>query len=435
MPTGTGKTTLFAEIIRRCKVNNKRCLIIVHRIELVIQIYERLKHFGVDSGLIVSGQQPIQCNIQIATIQTISRRILPETDLIIIDEAHHSKADSYKKIVDNYPNAHILGVTATPIRMSGEGFEDIFDVLIESEQIEWFIQNKYLSPVKQYACSVIDLSRVKKSKGDYDIKEINNIMTAPEELNDLVEGYINHAYNKKMIVFAVSVEHSLIIESLYNKKGIPCKHIDATTDKKIRDKILNDFKQNKIKILTNVDIISEGFDVPDCEAVQLARPTKSLALYLQQAGRAMRPMQGKDFAIVLDNANCWKNHGLVEIDRTWSLHGCKKVKKNYDVDYDCVCFDSNGIIHKMDEYSNIKNVELVPITKDLAQCVYFEQFFQTSLEREYKPLSAYYRYKDLRGNNLTNNEFEYIQKRIKSTSNAPNKGFWFYEKQNIVSKP
>ncbi|MDR1459852.1 MAG: DEAD/DEAH box helicase, partial [Bacteroidales bacterium] len=315
MPTGTGKTTVFSEIVRKATLKSKKVLIVVHRIELVEQIVDRLAQFNVDAGIISGKLIPNpECDVQVATIQTLSRRTYPPADIVIIDECHHSKASTYKTLWDVYPQARFLGVTATPARINGDGFEDLFEVLIPLGKLSFFFENGYLVRIKHLVGSIPDLSKVKQRMKDYDIEMLRNVMLDNSIMANLIESYHKFANGKKTIVFAVDVKHSKEIVHRYQDAGIPAAHVDANTPKKERVDILNKFKAGEILVLSNVDIVSEGFDVPDCEAVQLARPTKSLVLYLQQVGRCMRPAQGKEYGLVLDNAGLWLEHGLSYVD-------------------------------------------------------------------------------------------------------------------------
>lgn len=328
MPTGTGKTNVFCQIAIDSlnKYPDKKVLIIVHRRELIFQAKERLLQFdkSLKIGIIASTYiENSNFRIQVASIQTLIRRTNENTySTVIIDEAHHSKAKTYTRLWTMFPNAYFLGVTATPIRTNGEGFNDLFDKLITSQTIKEFIYENTLSDIKYFATHTPDISEVKiKNTGDYDNTELSLLMQDKSIMADLIKSYKDIAFNKKGIVFAVNINHSKEIEKRYNKEGIKAKHIDASTKKIERERIINEFKENKFQILCNVNIFTEGFDCPDIDFVQLARPTKSLTLFLQQVGRCMRPAIGKDFAIVLDNAGLWKEHGLPKIDREWTLKG------------------------------------------------------------------------------------------------------------------
>lgn len=325
MPTGTGKTVLFSQIVKLGFDNNRRILIVVHRKELVEQITEKLTARNVPVGHIVAGMKADYTQtVQVASIQTLSRREHPEANLIIIDECHHAKAETYKKLWNIYPGAKFLGVTATPVRLSGEGFDDLFDELIVSMPTQKFIEQGYLCPVTHLVCSNPNLSAVNQKQGDYVTKMLSGVMMDNSIMSDLIESYKEKSLGKTAIIFAVDVEHSQSIVKRYNEENISAAHIDATTPKSERASILNDFKAGKIKVVSNVEIITEGFDFPECEVVQLARPSKSLSLYLQMVGRVMRPSKNKKEGIILDNAGLWLEHGLSIVDRDWTLQSTKR---------------------------------------------------------------------------------------------------------------
>lgn len=329
MPTRTGKTTLFCDIARKFITElspEKKVLIITHRKELVEQVFKRLvTDFQLTAGIISSNYLGIPSSpIQVASIQTLIRREEHQKDifsLVIIDEAHHSLASTYRKLWDYFPSSKILGVTATPIRTNGEGFTDLFEQLITTNPIKWFIKNNYLSDLRYFANHTPDVSNIKLKAGDYDETELSEIMQDNSVMADLVQSYIDFALHKKMIVFAVNRAHCAKIVEKFNSSGFPAKAIDTYTSTDERRKIVEDFRNNHFKILCNVNIFTEGFDCPDVDAVQLARPTKSLTLFLQQVGRCMRPHQNKQYGIVLDNAGLWKEHGLPKMDRNWNLYG------------------------------------------------------------------------------------------------------------------
>lgn len=354
MPTGTGKTTVFAEIVRQEVNKEKKVLIVAHRQEIIYQIQERLSHFGLDSGIIMSNHLEDRSRpIQIASISTLNRREHPSAQLVVIDEAHHSTALSYRKLWEIYAeNEKFLGVTATPIRLSGEPFED-FDYLITSPPIKWFIKNGYLSQYKYYVSSVPNVSNVKIRGSDYAEEELSVVMRDMKIMADLIESYKKYALNKKTIIFAVDIQHSQFIIERFKQEGFDAEHLDGKTPYEERKKIISRFRNGNIKILSNVGIINEGFDLPDCDAVQLARPTKSLTLYLQQVGRCLRPHYDKNHAIILDNAGCWIEHGLPSIDREWSLLGVSVGNDSHD-------------IRSIDEYGGIKKI------KNPTECKGFE---------------------------------------------------------------
>lgn len=436
MPTGTGKTTVFSEIVRRACVKKKKVLIVVHRTELVEQIADRLEQFNVEAGKITAKQkvQP-KLDIQVATIQTLSKREKPLADIVIIDECHHSKAATYKALWDFYPDARFLGVTATPTRINGEGFEELFDLLITLGNLSYFIKNNYLVPIKHLVCSIPDLSKVKQKMKDYDNKMLSNVMLDNSLMANLVESYQKHTSGKKAIVFAVDIEHSQCIVERYKMANIPAAHVDAKTPKKERLDILNKFKSGEILVLSNVDIVSEGFDVPDCEVVQLARPTKSLVLYLQQVGRCMRPSEGKEFGYILDNAGLWLEHGLSYIDREWTLEGKKVSNKNEEKEFKEIAIDEEGVIREIKQPYEAEGLELLELTEEMERLLIFESLLNYALKMEHQAISAFYRFSEYLINKeteLTLIESEYCLRRLNKVSDRKYKnGFMYHSRKKI----
>lgn len=355
MPSGTGKTIVFSEIVKREVNNGYNVLIIAHRQEIIYQIQSRLSNIGLETGVIMAGHIEDRSKlIQVASIQTLNRRDHPPARLIVIDEAHHSTASSYRKLWEIYNKEEkFLGVTATPIRLSGESFED-FDVLVESLSIKWFIQQGYLSQYKYYASSIPDVSNIKIRSGDYAEEELSVLMRQKNLMADLIESYKKHAYKKKMIVFGVDIQHSMNIVSRYRNEGFVSEHLDCNTPRDLRRAVIRKFKNGDITILSNVGIVNEGFDLPDCDVVQLARPTKSLTLFMQQIGRCLRPHPNKEYAIILDNAGCWRENGLPTTDRIWTLKGVSKK----DIQEDICAIDGNKCIHEVNNPIECKGLEL-----------------------------------------------------------------------------
>jgi superfamily II DNA or RNA helicase len=432
MPTGTGKTTVFSEIVRKAQEKNKTVLLVVHRTELVEQIKDRLTSFDVDAGIITAGIKPEPNKaIQVATIQTLSRREYPNADIVIIDECHHSKADTYKTLWSIYPNARFLGVTATPVRLNGDGFSDLFDVLIPLGKLSFFIQEGYLAKIKHLVCGIPDVSNIKQVRRDYDLQMLKNVMLDNSVMANLVESYKKFANGKKTIVFAVDIEHSKSIVEKYIEAGIEAVHIDANTPKQERKEKLNQFKNGTIKVLSNVDIVSEGFDVPDCDAVQLARPTKSLVLYLQQVGRCMRPSEGKEFGIVLDNAGLWLEHGISYIDREWTLEGIAKHRKVINPS-DVVTIDTEGRIRELSRPPEANGLELIELTEELERLLILESYIKQAIAKEHKLVSVIYKYFDYLASlntTITDYEIKYGHKRLNKEGYTHKLGFWHYRKK------
>lgn len=322
LPCGGGKSVIVAEIAKRTTAKGNRVLFVVHRKELCEQIFHTFKNWGVDMQL-----------CEIGMVQTICRRLskINSPALIITDENHHSKAASYRKIYDAFPDARRVGVTATPERLDGSGLADVNDELIVGVDAKWLIQNHYLSPYDYYAPSVVDLTGVKTNRGEFDSKGSEKVMLRKAVFGDVIKNYRKLAEGKQAICYCTTINHSLAMEQAFNAAGIDARHIDGTTPAAERDKIIEMFRNGQIDILCNVDLISEGFDVPDCECAILLRPTKSLTLYIQQSMRCMRYKPGKR-AVIIDHVGNYARFGLPDEHREWQLDAKKKNRKSSDND-------------------------------------------------------------------------------------------------------
>ncbi|MDE6092552.1 MAG: DEAD/DEAH box helicase family protein [Ruminococcus sp.] len=253
-------------------------------------------------------------------VQTACRRLkkLNPPSLIITDESHHSKSTSYRRIYDFFPNAYRVGVTATPVRLDGSGLGDVYDTLIEGVSAKWLIENNFLSPYTYYAPTVADLNGIKIQRGEFETKSAENVLFNRTVFGNVINHYQKLADGRQAICYCVSVKHSSAMAEEFQANGISAVHIDGTTPKAERQRIIEDFRNNKVKILCNVDLISEGFDVPDCECAILLRPTKSLTLYIQQSMRCMRYKPEKS-AVIIDHVGNYARFGMPDADRQWTL--------------------------------------------------------------------------------------------------------------------
>ena len=341
MPTGTGKTRLFTSIIRDISVwglrrnINYRILIIAHRSELIEQSSRSLDKYHIRHGVLagtMKDKRDLTQAIQVASIQTIthpSNRCLLEDlqfDFIIIDEAHHAVANSYQKLWEYCPDSKKLGVTATPWRMNNSGFAKIFDAYIPSMSIKDFISKGWLATYQYY--SIPTNSEIIKSiesirefdiDGDYKNSALIEVFDTTKIRAQLYNSYAKNAFGKKGIIYSISREHSEHICAQYRSHNISIENIDSKTPTKTREDIIKAFKNGDIDIIVNVDIFSEGFDCPDIEFIQLARPTKSLVKYIQQVGRGLRK-NGTKQCIILDNVGMYSRFGLPDEDRDWEAH-------------------------------------------------------------------------------------------------------------------
>ncbi|WP_392476309.1 DEAD/DEAH box helicase [Nostoc sp. C110] len=320
MPTGAGKTVLFAALASEFTRKNQGVLVVAHREELIIQAAEKLAAAtGIIPGIIKAGYKPnVDAPIQVGSIQTLARRQkYPEANLIIIDEAHHAASNSYRQLIAQYPDAQILGVTATPQRIDGYGFEDLFEKLVVGATTGQLIAEGHLCKFKMIG-GFAKLGLFTPKGRDFTIKELERAATKikPE---DVVKCWQDYCFGKKTVVFAVNVSHSQAIAEQFQKNGIAAEHLDGETPTGERKAILERFRTGSTQIISNCGILTEGFDCPDIDVVQCARPTTSISLWLQMLGRALRPAPGKEYAILVDQTDNWYRLGTPDQHRHWSL--------------------------------------------------------------------------------------------------------------------
>ena len=322
-PTGAGKTVIFSYIAAGMARNNKRILIVAHRRELLKQISGALKRVGVSHAVLSGGTPGIPiANVVVASVFTLIKRMkhMKSFDLIIGDEAHHfTPASSWGKVVEGFPKARVLGVTATPERLDGKGMGQMFDDMVMGPTVAELTAQGFLSPAIVYAPSAPDLGGVTTRMGDYVSKQLEEAMDKPVITGSAVNHYRKYADGKRAIAFCVSVKHAKDVAEDFRQAGYESSHIDGGMDDTERDGVLAKFERGDIQILTSCDLVSEGFDLPAVEVAILLRPTKSLGLYLQQCGRAIRPHPDKERTIVLDHAGNTARHGFIDDDRDWTL--------------------------------------------------------------------------------------------------------------------
>jgi superfamily II DNA or RNA helicase len=327
--TGAGKTIIACEMIRRATDKSKRVIFIAHRKEIIHQTSGKLDAFGIDHGVIMASHGRVNNHaVQVASIQTLTRRDKPKADLVIIDECHLSVSASFKQIVEHYHGATIIGLTATPIRLDGRGLGEIYGDIVQVVPMAQLISEGHLVKPRVFAPFTPDMRGIKKSKGDYDATQTAKLMDKKEITADIVKHWATSAADRKTIVFASSVEHSKNIVSEFMAIGISAKHLDANTPANERDQTLSEWRDGKFTVLSNMGLFIEGLDVPAASCCILARPTKSLTIYLQAVGRVMRPHESKTDCIILDCAGLTYEHGFVDDHREWTLNG--KIKRPKD---------------------------------------------------------------------------------------------------------
>jgi superfamily II DNA or RNA helicase len=372
LPTGTGKTVLFTSIIRDLtEVKDTKILILAHRKELIDQISEHLNLYDVDHGIISSGRKrSLEKLVQVASVQTLTHdnniELLDELKpkFIIIDEAHHSLAESYTKFWKKCGDCWKLGVTATPYRLNNKSFRSHFDVLVQSMEIDDFISQGYLAKYdymvdnpQSSLSQTIKSIKEKSSTGDYKTATLLKELNVPQHIQRLIVCYEQYVKGQKGIVYAINKEHAHNICDAYKLIGVEAVYIDSDTSKTDRSEIVEKFKSGEVEVMVNVDIFSEGFDCPDVEFIQLARPTWSLAKYLQQVGRGLRPCRGKHETVILDNSRMFVKFGLPSEGRLWQWHfngeplvknEYKQENEEYERQLNLVCSFSNEMMVKID---------------------------------------------------------------------------------------
>lgn len=324
-PTAAGKTVTFAEIVRRSAEKEKRCVIVAHRRELITQASNKLDAFGVEHGVILAGHKrwkPWE-PIQVASIQTLTARehTRPKScDLIVYDEAHHTRSATSEALLKWYPNAVILGVTATPWRSDNRGLGEIFEESYVVATPKQLLSEGYLVPCTGFVFQSPNLDALKRTRGgDFKQDQLDELAKDVRLSGDVVAQWLGRAGGVRTVVFAVSVDHSLTLAEKFRAAGVKAEHLDGNTKLEERAEIIARLRSGETRVVTNVNVLTEGTDIPELECVVIARPTASTALYLQMVGRALRTHPGKTIARLHDHAGCVAAHGGPFEDRDYSL--------------------------------------------------------------------------------------------------------------------
>jgi len=335
-PCGAGKTVMAAWMARGAAANGKRVLFMVHRQELIEQTSNTFAALGIRHGLITSKTAPeYDLPVQIASVQTLVRRlerdatVLPPPDFIICDECHHIVAGTYRRIIDFWP-VQVLGITATPERLGGQGLGDVFNSLVLGPTVSELVQWGNLSPFDYYAPpSKFDSSEVRVKFGEFVQEDLAKQVNRADIIGDTVKYYRELAGGKRAICYCVNRAHSEHMAEMFTAAGITAMHVDGETAAPVRSQAIADFRAGKIKILCNAELFGEGFDVPAMEAVILARPTALLTLYIQQAMRAMRRDEDNPDkrAVIIDHVGNVFRHGLPDEEHEWTLETKKKKRR------------------------------------------------------------------------------------------------------------
>jgi superfamily II DNA or RNA helicase len=313
-------------------------MFLAHRKELIDQAFNKLAIFGVQAGVLMADdpRKAIWHPVQVASVQTLVRRShKPKADLIVLDECHHAPADTYKEILACYPEAVILGLSATPCRGDDRGLSDLFEVMVSCPSVGSMMQRKdpatgkpYLVSTRVFAPGGVDPSKLHVRAGEYVKSEVAEACDKPKLIGDIVAEWLKHAEGRSTIVFSGGIPASKKLVAKFIEAGVKAEHLDGTTEKLDREAILERLNSGVTTVVSNMGVLTEGFDCPRVSCVVLARPTKSMGLYLQCVGRALRPYPGKSDCLILDHVNATRDHGFVDEDREWSLAaGVKRAPK------------------------------------------------------------------------------------------------------------
>ena len=390
MPTGTGKTYLLTAVIDSFVSNNpmEKVWIVAHRRELVSQIDETVRKFHSYSA---SNTSSLLSSVKAVSIQWLSKHyneIEEEPGMIVIDEAHHALAKTYKEMWERFPKAKFLGLTATPCRLNGKGFTDLFDVLVQSWGVPEFISKGRLATydfvsIKSDGVTqrLIDSLQKRGADGDYQNKEMDMLLNKKPSIERLYRSLEEYGKDRKGIVYAINISHAQKITKLYQENGVRAIAIDSKTPATERQQDIEVFKKGDIQVLVNVDIFSEGFDCPDVEFVQLARPTLSLAKYLQMVGRGLRVAKGKKDCVIIDNVGLYRVFGLPSQVWNWNamFEGKLKVGKKKETPKEREFFLMNEVQDDIQIHPD-SEMMMVMSHEELLQTLQYREFVDSKGE-------------------------------------------------------
>jgi superfamily II DNA or RNA helicase len=326
-PTGSGKTVMFSAMVAAALAEGKRALILVHRRELVDQAVDKLRALGIEPGVILAGVKPQpERAVQVASIQTLGAcrekrrcRELPPADYVIVDECHHAVSATWRRLIDAYPDAIVIGATATPWRTDKRGLADLFETHVVAATVAELIANGDLCEYDVRAYNAPDLHEVPIVAGEFHQGQLALACNTAVIVGGIVSEYLTYGRGRRGLLFAVSVENSLALVAELEAHGVRAEHVDGSTPKPERAAILRRLAAGETHVVSNVGCFTEGFDCPGIEICILARPTMSLSLHLQMVGRGLRPAPGKARALLVDHGGNFLRHGLPDDERDYSL--------------------------------------------------------------------------------------------------------------------
>lgn len=332
--TVTHNTVAAAMVIEGALAKGNEVLFLAHRKELIQQCSKTLDEIGIDHG-IIKGKRHWRTRpdapVQVASVQTLVRRKLPKARVVILDEAHRALNDTNTTILAGFPDALVLGLTATPWRLDGRGLGGIFQSIVAPITYREAIAQGYLLQPRIYEPDRPNLKGVPKSHGDFDKRALERrLREDPKRVGNLVENWLEFGEGQRTLVFATSVEDSNDIVRRFKDAGVRAEHLDGDTNETLRDEVLARLESGETQLVSNVDVLVEGYDLPSLGCVTLARPTMSLTRFLQSIGRGARPYAGQQYFIVLDHAGCCARLGDPTADQQWSLEDRKPKRETED---------------------------------------------------------------------------------------------------------
>lgn len=419
-PCGAGKTVLAAYMCGEHVARGGNVLFLAHRSELLRQAAQTFERTGAaqitaDRGAVIE----LGDSITVMSVQTAARRIarLSAPTMIIADECHHAAAKTWQTVLQAFPEAHVVGLTATPIRLDGRGLGDCFDTMVQEVDAEWLIANGYLAPYRYYGVPTLDTQGLHKKRGEYQAADIEALFAARGEhriAGDVVAHYRRLADGQQAICYCPSVRLSQYYAERFREAGIAAEHMDGDMSADARQAAVERYRRRETTILCNVDLLGEGFDVPDCSCCIMLRPTASLSLYIQQAMRCMRYQPDKT-AIIIDHVANYRQHGAPDEAREWTLQGRKGKTKESDVPVTRECPVCYAVLrgqpdicpvcgHKFerppvddeppaeDDTAQLEEIRFKK-RREEAQARSLEDFYRIAKERGYKPGWAWMRAK------------------------------------------
>jgi superfamily II DNA or RNA helicase len=331
LPTGSGKTVIAAELMRRSVAAGERVLFLAPRRELIAQTSAKLDAVGVTHGVILAGADEravLAAAVQVGSVDTLVARVLrrqtltlPAYDLVVVDEAHLSITHVRQRLLSLWPTARRIGLTATPTRKDGRALGLLYDALVEPATTAALVDLGYLAPARYFSWPSPDLAGVRTYAGDYNLADLERVMNQARLLADVVATWLQRAGDRRTIVYACGIAHAVALAEAFRREGVAAEHVDAGTPAAERAATFARFRAGTTQVMTNCFLAAYGFDLPALSCVVLARPTKSLMLYLQMLGRGLRIADGKRDCLVLDHSGAVHRHGFATDERRWTLDG------------------------------------------------------------------------------------------------------------------